>query len=331
MAVVGCYIAYLPANQFPTLNWLSVFLPLILIINAVSAVFWIWKKSLWMIVPLVAIFISFPFISSTFHWNFRSPAPPKTPLTIVSYNIRNVMDENIFLDAQQFADFLKKESVDVICFQEFPVDTVIRDGLIVEITKSLPYHAISFRNPGTLELAIFSRYPILEMKSVLFEEETDNSSMWVDLDFDGDRIRIFNNHLQTTNINQNRVSPSTNLGQMFTQLKKMKQDVEENGGIRTRQANFIRELLDQSPYPVIVCGDFNANPASYTFRTIKGNLKDSFREAGVGYGYSYRQLKKLFRIDYVLYSPEHFQATRYFSPELEYSDHKPVMVTLDVL
>jgi endonuclease/exonuclease/phosphatase family metal-dependent hydrolase len=331
MAVIGCYIAYLPANQYPTLNWLSVFLPIILLLNAAIALCWIWKKSLWMIVPLLSILICFPFISSTLHWNFRKQAPPKTPFTIATYNIRNVMGENIFLDAQQFAALLKQESVDVICLQELPGEGVIREGLIVELTKFLPYYQVSSQLPGTLELAIFSRYPIVEMNPILFTEETQNSSFWVDLDREGDRIRIFNNHLQTTNINQNKVSFSLKIGEMINQLKKMKQVVEENGGIRTRQANVIRKLLDESPYPVIVCGDFNANPASYTYKTIKGTLKDSFREAGTGYGYSYRYLKKLFRIDYILYSPEHFRATRYYSPELLYSDHKPVVVTFDCL
>src|SRR5690606_10057596 len=60
MAVIGCYIAYLPANQYPTLNWLSVFLPIILLLNAAIALCWIWKKSLWMIVPLLSILICFP-------------------------------------------------------------------------------------------------------------------------------------------------------------------------------------------------------------------------------------------------------------------------------
>lgn len=115
----------------------------------------------------------------------------------------------------------------------------------------------------------------------------------------------------------------------IAQLKKIKQVVEENGSIRTRQADVIRKLLDESPYPLIVCGDFNASPASYTYRTIKGRLRDSFRDMGKGYGYSYRYLRKLYRIDYIFFSPGQFRATNYLSPELTYSDHKPVVVTFD--
>lgn len=329
MAVVGCYVSYLHPTRYPPIHWLGVFLPIMLLINAVIALAWIWKKSPWMIVPLLAILISFPFISSVIHWQFRKQAPPERPLTIATYNIHNVMGEHIFLDAQQFAGFLKQENVDLICLQEFPGEGVVRDGLMVEITKILPYYHVSSRNPGKLKVAIFSRYPILDAKTVRFTDETDNLSMWADLDLEGDRIRIFNNHLQTTNINQNSVSLSFNIGQVVGQLKKLKQVVEQNGSIRTRQADLIRKMLDESPYPLVVCGDFNANPASYTYRTIKGGLRDSFRDVGNGYGYSYRYLRKLYRIDYVFYSPGSLRATRYFSPELQYSDHKPVVVTFD--
>jgi endonuclease/exonuclease/phosphatase (EEP) superfamily protein YafD len=111
---------------------------------------------------------------------------------------------------------------------------------------------------------------------------------------------------------------------------RMREMMNENGVIRARQADRIRVMMDESSYPLIVCGDFNDTPASYTYRKIKGDLEDSFLAAGKGYGYTYRYLRKLLRIDYLFYSPGVFRATRYYSPDLEYSDHKPVIVSLDV-
>lgn len=115
-----------------------------------------------------------------------------------------------------------------------------------------------------------------------------------------------------------------------TKVMRMKEMMNENGVIRARQADQVMRLVDESPYPLIVCGDFNDTPASYTYRKIKGDLEDSFLAAGKGYGYTYRYLRKLLRIDYLFYSPGVFRATRYYSPDLEYSDHKPVIVSLDV-
>lgn len=329
MAVVGCYVSYLHPTRFPAIHWLGVLLPFILVFNAAIAFFWIWRRSLWMLVPLAAMLISIPYIANIFQWPLGKQTPPKRPVTIATYNIHNQIGENIFLDTWQFAAILENEDVDVICLQEFPMEGVTREGLILALSETMPFQQILSRRPGASNLAIFSRYPILDAQRVTFSDETDNLSMWVDLDMEGVRVRLFNNHLQTTNINQYRAPLTPNIGHTIAQLKKLKQVVEENGSIRTRQADVIRKLLDESPYPLIVCGDFNATPSSYTYRTIKGRLRDSFRDAGKGYGYSYRYLKKLYRIDYIFYSSENFRATRYYSPELEYSDHKPVVVTFD--
>ena len=329
MAVVGCYVSHFHPTRYPSIHWLGILLPLILLLNVLILFFWILRRSAWMLIPIVALLINLPYITSVFHWPLRKQPPPERAVTVATYNIHSEMGETIFLDTQQFAGFLESEKVDIVCLQEFPVAGVGREGLILDLSRSLPYHRIFSHRPGTLSVAIFSRYPILNAESVTFTDETDNISMWADLDLEGERIRLFNNHLQTTNMNQNRVTFTPDIRQLLAQLKKLKRVVEENDGIRTRQADAIRKLLDESPYPLIVCGDFNAPPASYTYSTIKGDLRDSFRDVGKGYGYSYRYLNKLYRIDYIFYSPGSFRATRYYSPELKYSDHKPVLVTFD--
>lgn len=329
MAAVGCYVSYLHPTRYPAIHWLGVLLPFILVLNVLIMLVWIWRRSRWMMVPMVALMSSIPYMASVFHWPIEKVAPPTREVTVATYNIRNDIRENMFLDAQQLAGYVEEEGVDIICLQEFPVDSVARKGLISELSQLLPYYTISSRRSGALQVAIFSRFPILEIHPVTFVDETDNISLWMDLDLEGDRIRVFNNHLQTTNINEYRMPFTPDIRHTFMQLKKIKKVVEENGSIRTRQADVIRKLIDESPYPLIVCGDFNANPASYTYRTIKGQLRDSFRDMGKGYGYSYRYLKKLYRIDYIFFSPGQFRATSYLSPELQYSDHKPVVVTFD--
>ena len=93
---------------------------------------------------------------------------------------------------------------------------------------------------------------------------------------------------------------------------------------RATQADYIRQMLDAGEGPVIICGDFNDTPASYTYRTVKGDLTDGFRDCGSGFGYTFRQLKRIFRIDYIIYSPD-FKGVTYDSPNLDYSDNKPVV------
>lgn len=98
----------------------------------------------------------------------------------------------------------------------------------------------------------------------------------------------------------------------------------DNNRKRALQADYIHRQIELSPYPVIVCGDFNDTPASYAYHRIKGNLTDGFQECGSGYQYTFRQLCKLWRIDYILHSTE-FEGTTNISPDLPYSDHNPVV------
>ncbi|HJA88402.1 MAG TPA: endonuclease/exonuclease/phosphatase family protein, partial [Candidatus Parabacteroides intestinavium] len=75
-----------------------------------------------------------------------------------------------------------------------------------------------------------------------------------------------------------------------------------------------------------VCGDFNDTPASYVYHRLKGSLTDGFQECGRGYRYTFRQLYRLWRIDYILHAKD-FTGTASVSPDWPYSDHNPVIWT----
>ena len=77
--------------------------------------------------------------------------------------------------------------------------------------------------------------------------------------------------------------------------------------------------------PLSVCGDFNDMPSSYTYRAMKGDLHDGFKDCGSGYGGTFRHFKGLLRIDYMFYN-DAFSGERYYTLDVPYSDHKPVLM-----
>ena len=89
----------------------------------------------------------------------------------------------------------------------------------------------------------------------------------------------------------------------------------------------LSEATGISPYPVILAGDFNDTPSSYTYREMKGALTDGFRRCGNGYGGTFRYLGGLLRIDYVFYD-DTFECVRYYMPSEVVSDHKVVIAEL---
>ncbi|MBQ3914867.1 MAG: endonuclease/exonuclease/phosphatase family protein [Paludibacteraceae bacterium] len=97
---------------------------------------------------------------------------------------------------------------------------------------------------------------------------------------------------------------------------------------RAEQVQIIRGEIDRSPHPVIVCGDFNDVPASYTYRHLSEGLNDAFLSTSflrTGHTFVMRCLGV--RIDYILHSDK-LNAIDFCVNRVPYSDHYPVSATL---
>jgi endonuclease/exonuclease/phosphatase family metal-dependent hydrolase len=86
-------------------------------------------------------------------------------------------------------------------------------------------------------------------------------------------------------------------------------------------------MIEQSPYPVIICGDFNDTPSSYTYHQLSEGLIDAFKESGNGIGHTYGGALPSFRIDYILHD-ERFKSTRFNTIRSKFSDHYPITTSL---
>ena len=96
------------------------------------------------------------------------------------------------------------------------------------------------------------------------------------------------------------------------------------------QAKIVEKFIEKSPYKVIVCGDFNDVPLSYTYQTIAKDLNDTFSEKAVGFAYTYNTRYKLLRIDNILVSPEIEVASYEVDSKIDLSDHYPVISRLTI-
>ena len=180
-------------------------------------------------------------------------------------------------------------------------------------------------------LATFSKYPITSTKPLHFENTT-NFSIQTDIDINGKHIRIFNNHLESIRLQKENYN--------FIDSLEFKNDQERRKGIydifsklkhafanRSYQAQTIGRHIKNSPFPAIVCGDFNDTPISYVYRTVKGDLKDSFIESGGGFGGTYNGNLPSFRIDFIFHDKS-FESFNHKRIKVNYSDHYPIKTTL---
>ena len=145
-------------------------------------------------------------------------------------------------------------------------------------------------------------------------------------------MRVFNNHLRSTAIKAADNEYITNRDFISDTAREVKirsivSRLRENSILRAAQVDSIADVIADARARCIVCGDFNDTPMSYVYRTMAGGLNDAFSKSGSGYSLTFRGFFNTLRFDYVLCS-DSFDPVSYEVPQVEYSDHLPVVVRL---
>ncbi len=275
--------------------------------------------------------------------NINDESTLQKPLRVMSYNTRMFDYYNhsgIDGAPDEVFKFILQQNPDVVCFQEYFTSLKKSEYTPTQIIarfRQYGYRHIEYLKPRTgntgYGLATFSKYPITNTGAIRFEK-SNNQAIYSDIDVNGTKVRVFNNHLESIGFKDGDLSVLDTLDFRMNEyqrrgLRNISQKLTRAFAMRSNQAEALARHITNSPYPVIVCGDFNDTPVSYVYRTMRGSMKDAFREAGVGFGGTYNGRLPSFRIDYIFYSPQ-FQAYNFKRFPIKYSDHFPIMVTIDL-
>ena len=341
VTIAGAFVGNAAPDSFKFMPFIGLILPILLLANLASAIYWTIRWRCWVFIPLIAIFSNWGYMSCVLQSPFFSPASAPmvkmnvyTPgvLTVVTYNVNAFNHEHTGYSCKEIASYMRSQQADILCFQEFGINDEFGVDSVCAALSDWPYHYIPSSPEGEnlLQLAVFSRYPVKEEHFIIYPD-SKNCSLACDIEINGRTIRLFNNHLQTTEVSQNKRKLEKGLRTDDSQRVEraalgLIDGLHENFRKRAVQADLLKQLIAASPYPTLICGDFNSLPSSYVYHTVKGDkLQDGFQTGGHGYMYTFKYFKHLLRIDYILYSPE-LNSTDYFSPDLNYSDHNPVVM-----
>jgi endonuclease/exonuclease/phosphatase family metal-dependent hydrolase len=342
--IIFCVI-FLLACLVPLLNphtwWFAGFLGLILPYLALLLILWIlfW----WLIKPkislvsIITLLIGYKQLGVLFALNvpaaFEQPKKADV-LRIADWNIRSFVGTGNTWEKQKLArteivDLLTRLDADVICLQEFNHSFVKAAGNNLALfTSAYPYYFFSkdFRRDNgnyASGCIIFSRYPILDTGKIKYPGKFAESLIYADILKGADTIRVFTTHLLSFRFNQKdydgidriKEDPET-LAASKSLLRKMKHAFTRRG----LQSDIAKAEMDKSPYPSVLCGDFNDVPNSYTYFTLKGVRKDVFLQKSLGIGRTYLSLAPTLRIDYILPDRE-FDVLQFDMVDENLSDH----------
>lgn len=307
------------------------------ILNFLFLLHWIFRKRLWGLMSLALIAITFTNMLTWFPLHiFPREHPMGKEIKLLTYNTMQFAAyvPHTTKRPNPIIKYIQNSDADIVCLQEggYKNDTeYITKPVILKELKMYPYHSsirIEQNNPNSTCLWIFSKYPILHSQRIPFNSTT-NASFYCDILVLGTKIRVINNHLESNKLTS---SDKVLYQEIINQpdKEKISEVAHKLGGkltpaavSRAEQAEKVASCIQSSPYPVVACGDFNDIPNSYTYRTIQKGLVDAWKDNEFGLGITFHEKFYLFRIDYIMHSPELISYGTHVD-KVSYSDHYPL-------
>lgn len=345
LTLIGLLCSYLAPfihpSTIPSLPFFGLSYPIFLAITLLWLILWSLLRSKWAILCFVALLIGGKLHFRNFSLtNANTEVNTTGGLKVLSYNVRlfdlfNPSFDEALASRNKIFNYIRTEQPDILCLQEFyrqdkPTRFEIMDSLN-SILTTRDYHERSAHKRRTREnfgIALFSKYPMIARGDVMFETQgiqDFNYCIFADIVKGADTFRIYNVHLQSIRL---RTDPHIKGEEVQTYgskkgaiaiYRKLRGAFEK----RAEQARRVVEHLQGSPYPIIVCGDFNDTPMSYTYNQFQLLLLDAFRGSGFGLGGTYVGRLPAGRIDYLFYSPQ-LRATQFHIQKQTRSDHRAV-------
>lgn len=338
------YLApYVNPLSFVYTSYLGLIFIYLVFVNLFFVLMWILVPKWYFLLSLVVLIIGGSSINRELPYRFSS-SKMDTPgsFKMMSYNVR-VFDRYNWTSSpelpKQMTNFFRTESPDIICFQEFGINQRDKDKDEKSINRMLRNWSHSYVQYGNSQrrhikqgLAIFSKYPIIRKAKV----ETGSPvhfAIYADIKISGKVVRVFNFHLQSIRLHNKEGRIGKLLHNSLEQEKVAKEVSVISGSLkdaykkRAIQVQEIRKYIDASPYPVIICGDFNDTPNSHAYRKIRGDMEDAYLNSGSGAGTTYNGGLPFLRIDNIFYENQMI-ASDFIRHKVKFSDHYPISCKL---
>lgn len=312
-------LPFLPPKMFSVLSVLSLGVPFLILINVLFFLYWLIKLRKHFIMSLFVIILGHLSFGSLYKFTSSKQVKSDANFKVMNYNVRLfnlygwISNKGV---ETKIIDFIKNESPDILSFQEYHPHKNIDLSFF-----KYKYEKLSGKK-SKYGQAIFSQFPIINSGSIAFPK-TANNAIFADIIKGTDTVRIYNIHLESLHIDPNvdklKNEDSERLFKRVGSTFKMQQF----------QTELFLEHKKQCHYKMIICGDFNNTAFSYVYRKIKGDLNDTFKEAGNGFGRSYDFKFFPVRIDFIL-ADAAFAVNGFKAFDNHYSDHYPIMSSLSL-
>jgi endonuclease/exonuclease/phosphatase family metal-dependent hydrolase len=342
--LLGCYGGRFDPQHWWPLGFLTLAAFYFLAALFVFLLFWLFIKPKWALISVAAIVLGYKPITNIIPLRFSSSfVKQKQPgaLRIMSWNVEHfdILEHKTHPERKkEMLNLIEDYQPDVACFQEMVGNYNLPQAInyIPAMMQQVGFTGYNYSYESRFDfddkhhfgIITFSKYPIILRKTVSNPPFDYNSTFqYTDIVKEEDTFRVFNIHLQSLKLT------TTNLEYIDKPIITDKEDLQKTKKVagklkrgflsRKRQAEAIRAEMDKSPYPVIVCGDFNDVPNSYPYNTIGKGMQNTFAEKGSGIGRTYSGISPTLRIDNIFVG-EKFTMEQFTRIAKKLSDHFPI-------
>lgn len=341
LMLLCAYSPLLDPEQHPVLACAGMAFPIFAFLNGVFLLLWLllrWRSA-W--VALLSFALCYGALRDCLPLHFSRPEPPEGSIRLLSFNTMAFGDGQPHRKGKPNTalDYLATSGADILCLQEYIAGRDkyhLQHRDVERALRDYPYRRYLQVGTNDNGLGIYSRFPILSQRKLPYESLYNGSAMY-ELDVCGDTLVIINNHLES---NKLTLEDKRLYRQMLHSPEK--ENVEQGArlligrlseamAIRARQTRLIGHLVDsllERGRRVVVCGDCNDTPVSFTHRRLTRRLHSAFVQAGNGLGVSYNQNGFYFRIDHILLSPGMRAFDCRVDRSIRVSDHYPIVCSI---
>ena len=319
-------LTFVSPDLIPRLSLLTLAFPIFLIVDILFIAFWLLFKARLAWVPILGALLIGGYILDYCPLNFSSNDSVRnnSTLSIITFNVGHMTCDE---QREELLRFIKTADTDIVCLQEisknfFPSH---QDWL-----DSTDYHYLQTHND-----VVLSHLPFLSDTIHIEYPTRSNHSLACWIDCHGDSLLLINNHLESNHLSPEERDEYTNAiiesdrEAIKSSSQKIMDKLVEAAAYRGAQADTIRAIVERNAqHSIIVCGDFNDTPISYTYQRLARCLTSAYREKCYGPGFTYSRRSFPVRIDHLFYSEDWTCTSCRIDRTVSCSDHYPLIVRL---
>ena len=333
MLLVGYSDRINPAGHY-YLATIGLAFPAFLILNMGFLILWVMIKPRAVLIPLLGYLLCYGPIHIYMPLNLKKEVP-QGAIKVISYNVLSFAGwETPPGTDNAILSYLRKQNADILCLQEAATNELGKARIDAVFDPLYQYKDTAWIG-NYHSLPLDSKFPMLTREPIQYPSAR-NMSMAYRLRKGRDKVIVINNHLESVGFSQEEKEQFRTFtkGELKGEkakkepaliIKKLATATQKRAVQADAVARYVSKHKGRS---IILCGDFNDSPISYTRHKIAENLTDCYVETGNGPGISYHYSRFWVRIDNIMCSSHWQPYACKVDNSIKMSDHYPVVCWL---